>query len=213
MARRYTVYIEGKPLVIAGTPPDKLLEDGWIAVRIDADTEMARAVNVLVKRPEVQGMLLFSASGEDLWDGFRAGYKFVAAAGGVVVDESGRLLAIRRLGKWDLPKGKVEKDETIEVAAIREVMEECGLTKLELLSPLAETWHTYERKGRQHLKCTHWFLMRGSAKETLTPQADEDIEEVRWLDEAGVKGMELDTYPSLLPVIQAWRGTVTRPRP
>ena len=127
------------------------------------------------------------------------------AAGGVVEDERGRLLAIKRLGKWDLPKGKVEKHEAVEVGAVREVQEECGLNQVELVKPVTSTWHTYERKGKQHLKRTDWFLMRASSKEMLTAQSEEDIEEVRWLDEAGVRMMEADTYPSLLPVLRTWR--------
>lgn len=209
--RRYTVYVEGKPLVVAQAPPDKALQDGWLAVRIDDEREIAQAVKVL-ERAEVVGVFLFSAAGRDLWKAFSAEYKFVVAAGGVVIDEHGRLLAIRRLGKWDLPKGKVEKGEGIEAAAVREVQEECGLKKLELVRPVAETWHTYKRKDRQHLKCTHWFLMRASSKEKLIAQADEDIEDVRWLDVAGVREMKSDTYPSLLPVIAAWEALI-RPTP
>ena len=198
--------------MIAQAPPDKALEEGWLALRIDDDTEITKAASALSERGEVRGVFLFPVDDRDLWKAFRAAYKFVAAAGGVVVDERGRLLAIRRLGKWDLPKGKVEKEEGVEEAALREVQEECGLKTLELIAPVAETWHTYERKGREHLKCTHWFLMRGSSKEHMTPQLDEDIEEVKWLDADGVRMMKADTYPSLLPVIAAWEA-LTRPKP
>ena len=66
------------------------------------------------------------------------------------------------------------------------------------------TWHTYERKGHQHLKRTDWYLMRGSSAEALVPQHEEDIEEVRWMTTAEVQAMKADTYPSLLPVVQAW---------
>lgn len=141
----------------------------------------------------------------DAWQTFYDDHVFVPAAGGLVEDEHGRLLAIKRLGKWDLPKGKVEKGEAIEVGAVREVQEECGLKEVRLVRPITSTWHTYERKGKQHLKRTDWFLMRASSKEALTAQSEEDIEEVRWLDEAGIRMMEADTYPSLLPVLKAWR--------
>ncbi len=198
--------------MLAQAPPDKALDEGWLTVRIDDDPEIARAVRVLTERGEVSGVYLFPVDDRDVWEVFRRDYKFVAAAGGVVVDERGWLLAIRRLGKWDLPKGKVEKEEGIEAAAVREVQEECGLRTLDLIAPVTETWHTYERKGRAHLKCTHWFLMRGSSTEEVTPQLDEDIEEVRWLDADGVRTMKADTYPSLLPVIAAWEG-ITRPKP
>lgn len=147
--------------------------------------------------------------GEEEWGAFRSNYKFVLAAGGVVTDERGRLLVIRRLGKWDLPKGKVDEGEAIEAAAIREVQEECGLKQLSIIKPMPSTWHTYERKGKQHLKRTDWFLMRGSSTERLVPQQEEDIEEVRWVAADELPGIKDDTYPSLMPVFDAWEAMDT----
>lgn len=138
------------------------------------------------------------------WERFRADHVFVAAAGGAVVDEAGRLLMIKRLGLWDLPKGKVDPGEGMEEAALREVREECGLEHLRILRQLPSTWHTYERKGRQHLKRTDWFLMQGSATERLVPQAEEDIEEVCWVTAAEVGRLRGSSYPSLAPVFDAW---------
>ena len=51
--------------------------------------------------------------------------------------------------------------------------------------------------------------MRASSNEELTAQSEEDIEEVRWLDSDGLRMMEADTYPSLLPVLKAWRALST----
>lgn len=138
------------------------------------------------------------------WERFCAAHEFVAAAGGAVVDEAGRLLMIKRLSLWDLPKGKVDAGEGMEEAALREVREECGLEHLRILRQLPSTWHTYERKGRQHLKRTDWFLMQGSATERLVPQAEEDIEEVRWVDATEVDRLRGSSYPSLAPVFDAW---------
>lgn len=153
---------------------------------------------------EVRGLLLRSTMGFDAWSHFEGMHRFVLAAGGVVMDEGGRLLAIRRLGVWDLPKGKVETKEVVEDAAVREVQEECGLEEVHLVRWLTATWHTYERKGKAHLKRTEWFLMRSSSKEKLSAQSEEGIEEVRWLSAEEVRMMETDTYPSLLPVLAAW---------
>jgi 8-oxo-dGTP pyrophosphatase MutT (NUDIX family) len=209
MQRRYDVHIDGKPLVIGDGPPSTLLPDQWLGFRVDVEDELDGALALLAKA-DVAGVYLFTANGSPLWDLFRQRYVPVQAAGGLVVDEQGRLLAIRRLGTWDLPKGKVDPGEGIPEAALREVREECGILQLELLRPVARTWHTYERKGRQHLKCTDWFLMRASSQEPLVPQQEEDIEEVRWMDAAGVATMRGDTYPSLLPLLDAWEAL---PRP
>ncbi|MBK9177013.1 MAG: NUDIX domain-containing protein [Flavobacteriales bacterium] len=138
------------------------------------------------------------------WEAFRADYKFVLAAGGAVTDERGRLLVIKRWGKWDLPKGKVDEGEEIEAAALREVNEECGLRTLRITEPMPSTWHTYARKGRAHLKCTHWFFMRGSSAEPLVPQHEEDIEEVKWVERAEVEAIARASYPSLRVVFDAW---------
>lgn len=142
--------------------------------------------------------------GDEAWDAFRTKYKFVAAAGGLVTDELGRLLVIKRLGRWDLPKGKVDPGEAIEAAAMREVREECGLKELSIVKPMSCTWHTYERKGAQHLKRTDWYLMRGSSKEELVPQLDEDIEEVKWVGREGLPEVKVSTYPALLGVLAEW---------
>lgn len=150
------------------------------------------------------GVHAFGPGAEQLWSWLRAAHVPVQAAGGAVVDEQGRLLAIRRLGMWDLPKGKVDKGEGIEAAALREVREECGLQELRIIEALPVTWHTYERKGRQHLKRTDWYLMQGTADEVLAPQLEEDITDVRWMTAAEVAAMKTETYPSLLPVIAAW---------
>lgn len=151
-----------------------------------------------------RGLYFFGEDVGQVWQWFREGYKFVEAAGGAVTDGQGRLLAIHRWGRWDLPKGKVEPGEALQAAAVREVSEECGLQRLELIGPLCETWHTYVRHGKEHLKCTHWFRMAGDASEPLKGQAEEGIDAVRWMDAGGMAELRAGTYPSLQSVITAW---------
>src|SRR3954468_4603945 len=49
---------------------------------------------------------------------------------GVVVDEAGRVLVIKRRdnGRWEPPGGILERDETFEEGVAREVLEETGVT-------------------------------------------------------------------------------------
>jgi len=204
MQRRYDVYIEGKPLVIADAPIFSTVPQQWVVLRVDSVEEIADAVRLLVESKDLLGVHLCPGKISGLWKVFKAHYVPVKAAGGMVLDEQDRLLAIRRLGRWDLPKGKVEKGEAIDDAALREVQEECGIGALDLGPRIARTWHTYPRNGEQHLKRTDWFLMRTSSAETLVPQHEEDIEEVRWVALAEAAMLKADTYPSLLPVIAAW---------
>ena len=62
---------------------------------------------------------------ESSWSSFKAEFELIVAAGGLVKKEESYLW-IYRNNKWDLPKGKVEKNESVKSAAIREVVEECG---------------------------------------------------------------------------------------
>lgn len=177
---------------------------GVLQARIHSSDEVVSAIGTLTDHKDVKEAHLWSPSVENVWEEFKALYKFVLAAGGVVTDEKGRLLVIKRLGKWDLPKGKVESEEAIEAAAMREVQEECGLDQLKIIRDMPSTWHTYEQKGKMHLKRTDWFLMRGNSEEKLVAQTNENIEEVRWMDAAEVATMKIATYPSLVAVLEAW---------
>ncbi|MBK7945089.1 MAG: NUDIX domain-containing protein [Flavobacteriales bacterium] len=203
MGRKYAVWIGGKPVVIQQEVPERAVREHWLVLNAHDAQEVDRAISAIA-RPEVHGVLLFTSQDFDIWEAFSERYRFVQAAGGAVQDEQGRLLVIRRLGLWDLPKGKVDKGEAIDDASIREVQEECGLQSLKIVRPLEVTWHTYERKGIQHLKRTDWFLMRGSSNETLAPQLDEDITEARWIAHAELSAVRQGTYPSLWAVLDAW---------
>ncbi|MCB9183440.1 MAG: NUDIX domain-containing protein [Flavobacteriales bacterium] len=203
MQRKYTVWIEGKPVEIIDGVPERAVQEHWLTVNVRGPADLERALKAL-PRAEVLGVRLFSAHGVDAWHLFSAPYHFVHAAGGLVQDEAGRLLVIKRLGVWDLPKGKLDRDEEVEHAAVREVQEECGLKHVRIVGEMPSTWHTYMRKGADHLKRTDWFLMASSAAETLTPQSEEDIEEVRWMTRSEVELILAETYPSLRPVLEAW---------
>ena len=169
---------------------------------------MEAALGSWKSAPQREGLVLFGTDAEEVWDRFRGLYVFVQAAGGCVTDERRRLLVIHRLGVWDLPKGKVDPGEAVDAGALREVREECGLQRVELVKRLCETWHTYERKGHQHLKRTDWYLMRGTNTEPLIAQTVEDISEVRWMDAAEVAAMKATTYPSLRKVLSAWESAI-----
>lgn len=185
-------------------PKLRTLPRNWLSLRVDGVEELAQAIHHLVQTEGLIGMHVFGHDVDQLWAWFRERYLLVLAAGGAVSDADGRLLAIHRLGRWDLPKGKLEAGEELQAAAVREVREECGLQRLRLVRELCTTWHTYERHGVQHLKCTYWYLMEGDATEPLTAQTEEDIDAVRWLGPAEVEAMRSETYPSLLPVLNAW---------
>jgi hypothetical protein len=94
----------------------------------------------------------------------------VQAAGGLVTTPNQNLLLIFRRGKWDLPKGKLDDGEELDVCAVREVEEETGLSNIHLKEKLLVTYHTYYEKGDHILKETHWYLMSVQNEQELIPQ-------------------------------------------
>jgi 8-oxo-dGTP pyrophosphatase MutT (NUDIX family) len=138
-------------------------------------------------------------------------FEYVEAAGGLVTLGDGRILLIRRLGKWDLPKGKAEKGELPQETAIREVMEECGLeTPPTITGELAHTYHTYRIDGRRILKHTAWYAMRYGGDSALRPQHSENITDAAWLREEQLDAVMTDTYESVRHVFDKWAKTRRR---
>ncbi len=111
------------------------------------------------------------------WEQFCRRHAVVEAAGGLVQNGGGEYLMIFRNGRWDLPKGKREPNESMEQTAVREVQEECGIDRLRLERLLIVTHHTYTQHGIDVLKPTHWYAMQYEGSESVfTPQAEEGIE-------------------------------------
>jgi 8-oxo-dGTP pyrophosphatase MutT (NUDIX family) len=112
------------------------------------------------------------------------------------------MLFIFRLGKWDLPKGKLAEKETPGEAALREVKEETGLLELRITGSLSSTFHIYTRKGKQILKQTWWFEMEAKSAQSLIPQMEEEISEVRWVGREDLKTVLSNTYESIRELLK-----------
>lgn len=128
-------------------------------------------------------------------------YQLIEAAGGIVKNELNEILFIFRKGKWDLPKGKIEENETPELAAIREVEEECGLKHLFITSEKQITYHLYKMKGKTYLKRTFWFNMKNKGDEIPVPQVEEDITMIKWANNSEMRLMLTNSYPLIQDLI------------
>lgn len=132
---------------------------------------------------------------------FCATFEVIEAAGGVVRNPSGETLMIFRNGRWDLPKGKSEKGETIEQCALREVEEECGITNLTLGDFVAHTYHIYKLRGKYVLKRSWWWMMSYHGSDVPTPQTEEGITKVSWVSRSHMNACVENTYPTIRELI------------
>jgi 8-oxo-dGTP pyrophosphatase MutT (NUDIX family) len=150
---------------------------------------------------QIDTLFVFHHDIDELQERFKSCFHQIYAGGGLVRNENGDYLIIKRLGKWDLPKGKVNKNETIEQAAVREVSEETGLTGIEIVSPLLSTYHSYFVE--EHiLKRTSWYEMIYHGKETPVPETEEDITEIRWVKKEELAHFTSNTFPAIIDVLK-----------
>ena len=104
---------------------------------------------------------------------------------------------IKRRGVWDLPKGKIEANETVEDAAIRELKEETGIGEVELVDFMADTYHLFTIKEQIYMKRTQWFNMKAESDQKLAPEEREGITEVKWIPKEEVTELLENSYRSL----------------
>lgn len=182
-AQMYKIYINGTPLQLiaqdAGLPAGS---DTHLVARYPGISKMLlNYVDMLEKKPKFTVVTLYAADVEQLYRDFRTHFILEEAAGGLVFRPDGHILIMYRRGYWDLPKGKLDSGETAAAAAVREVAEETGVTDIVRHQEYTITYHTYRLKdGRRVLKRTVWYLME-APDQPLTPQTEEDIEQVAWM--------------------------------
>lgn len=155
-----------------------------------------------LSRPGTLGAVIEDVSEQSLLDELQDLYQPIDAGGGVVLNEDGAVLLIYRRGRWDLPKGKRDEGEDMPACALREVTEETGLQQLVLRDKICDTWHVYSQHGLHLLKHTAWYRMTGTKAEVLAPQAEENIQEARWISPVDLGPVLFKSYEAVREVLR-----------
>ena len=200
----YKVFFNDCRLIIAGTDEGENLNNAGEKVRINDLHQMSEYVLPFFE--DGKKSLIICGNKTELWSHFQASFQLIQAAGGLVKSREGYLFILRS-GKWDLPKGKIDKGESAQDAAVREVKEETGLHEVSIIKPLPSTWHIYycefDKPGSKPvLKETKWFLMEAAPEQVLVPETAEDIETARWFSPTELELVLKNTYASLSEMIE-----------
>jgi 8-oxo-dGTP pyrophosphatase MutT (NUDIX family) len=164
-------------------------------------TELNELIELFSALEQINNLYIFHEDMLMVIEEFKACFHLIEAGGGLVFNARHEFLAIKRNGVWDLPKGKLEKGEDFQGAALREVKEETGLSGLKLVEPLISTYHTYRLKNKKVLKKTRWFEMAYLGEEKPVLQADEGITEYKWVTPGSTDFIRQNTYASILDVL------------
>ncbi|MCE9540576.1 MAG: NUDIX domain-containing protein [Bacteroidetes bacterium] len=179
-------------------------KEGAILADIQSADEMLLKFNKLAHKKKLYEIYFFNENIQHLFNYFSGMFRLIEAAGGLVKNEKDEYLFIFRNGKWDLPKGKIEKAEGIKTAAIREVEEECGISSLSIIRELPSTYHTYTIEEKIILKRTYWFEMScDDTSAILIPQIEEGITDVQWIATKKMKKVFNNTFESVKEVLSA----------
>jgi 8-oxo-dGTP pyrophosphatase MutT (NUDIX family) len=197
MAQKYNIYINDKSLIIGNS----LSLTTQVYQQIDAEGFDFEFFYQSLKNSPFSTFYLETFDVEKTFKGIKNSLRVIEAAGGLVKNEEEKFLFIKRNGKWDLPKGKLEPKETKKNAAVREVEEECGIQIKKLGKKLLKTYHVYEIKGKVVLKISHWYAMEAKGNQKLVPQAEEGITEVKWFPKKDFNIIRSNTYANILDVI------------
>ena len=188
----YKVFVNKKEIVLAVNAP----KTPKVKVLTLQETPLNKIIRIL-RTTKVETLYLVHHNPKKLLPLFKKKLPVAVAAGGVVQNEEGNLLFIYRKRRWDLPKGKVEKGETLQEGAKREVKEETGVKKIKVGDLVGVTYHIFKRNNRYQLKESHWFYMTTKYEGELVPQTKEDITKAVWKGKKKtLKALE-KTYPNI----------------
>jgi len=188
----YKVFVNDKPLFLTNEIQKETDFQLFLLDTIDIKELIIKIYNNKINKA-----FLYHPDEKAILKTLKAKIPVEKAGGGLVYNSRGEVLFIYRNKKWDLPKGGIEKGETIEQTALREVEEETGVGYLEITRKLGKTYHVFKRNGRYKLKITHWFEMKTNFEGPLVTQESEGIEHAEWKNADQVERALLKSYENI----------------
>lgn len=194
----YKVFVFDKLIILSGGPVTDNKYAKIRQVEVSTRQSIKLVYTEFINTPAEHSVILYNNENEKrLLEEFISLFWYVEAAGGMVYNATNERLFIHRFGRWDLPKGKIEKNERHTDAAIREVQEETGLMEVEITGEMPSTFHVFDHKGKKVLKRTYWFTMKYTGNSEPKPQEEEEITAAIWIPDSKVPEVLENTYASL----------------
>jgi|TARA_B110000908_G_scaffold119063_1_gene139534 8-oxo-dGTP pyrophosphatase MutT (NUDIX family) len=188
----YQIFYKKKVILLT----DVVQEESDIVVLSLKNLKFKKVIKVLNKK-NIKSVHLFHKNRDKLLKHFFKLIPTVIAAGGKILNSKSDTLFIYRNDKWDLPKGKAEKNEQLSETAIREVIEETGIKGISITKPLDITYHIFKRNEEYRLKITYWFEMFSDYEGEFIPQLNEGISDVKWIKIEDLENIKNNSYPNI----------------
>ena len=188
----YKVFVNEKPLFLTNT----FEKETNFKIYLLETVNIPKVISELFLN-KIQSAYLYHSDEKLIMKTLKSKIPVAKAGGGLVYNANGEVLFIFRNGKWDLPKGGIEKDETMENAAMREVEEETGVSGLKITDKLQKTYHIFKRNGSFKLKITYWFKMETNFTGETYPQEKEGITKAVWLKPSEIETVLGNSYENI----------------
>ena len=188
----YKVFVNDKPLFLT----NEIGKETDFQLFLLESVDIPQLIGSMF-RDKVKNAYLYHPDEKEIFKKLKAKLKVAKAAGALVYNKRGEVLFIHRNGKWDLPKGGIEKGEKRKAAAEREVEEETGVKGLRIIRKLQKTYHIFRRHNIYRLKITYWFEAHTDYDGPLQAQAEEGIDKVAWLNPQQVREALQNSYENI----------------
>ena len=202
MGQSYKVFIKDKVLVFTQNINNSFLGEKDIIHKYKSQKKLSSEFQSFIENKKQENLYVICDTNVDkFFNKFISKYHIIKASGGLVTNKMNQILLIYRHGRWDIPKGKNNKNEKNKSAALREVEEETGISKLQIIKKLANTYHFFSENKTLYIKKTRWYLMNNTQDQIPESPNNEGITKVAWFDYTKLDNISKGAYLSVKEVI------------